>query len=75
VTITLRIPRPYLVAILAAILCFLRHVRAGLPLAGPVPVPVLLLAAGLTVCAIGAAVAAWLVITGRPYRAPAPTWR
>jgi hypothetical protein len=68
VTITLRIPRLYLAAILGAVFYLLHHVRAAVPLAGAVPVPVLVLAAGLTICAAGAALAAWLVVSGRPAR-------
>jgi hypothetical protein len=66
VTITLHTPRLPVAALIAAVaLVFLHHVRAAVPLAGSVPIPVLMLAAGLTVCAIGAAVAVWLVLAYR----------
>jgi hypothetical protein len=70
VTITLRVPLLPVAAALAALMYFLGHVRASVPLAGPVPVSGLVLAAALTVTIAAAAVAVWLVIAGRPYRAP-----
>ena len=63
-------PRLTLGVVLAAAVYILGHVRAAVPLAGPVPVSTLILAAALTVTIAAAAVAAWLVIAGSPYRAP-----
>lgn len=61
-------PRLSLGVVLAAVVFVLGHVRAAVPLAGPVPVSALILAAALVVTLAGAAVAAWLVVAGRPYR-------